>query len=1119
MTGRYVGTVRFNARMDGDKLPRDAQKVGMQAGRKGAKGFGDEWDKEFRKGLTAQGKRALTHWKTRGKTDGLTYGRGLELEITKFADRLNRAFDNFQGIQVNSEWLDEFGARSRNVERDLEKLRGEMDLLHRQGGITDAQFRSVSDTIERWSRTQREARLETELTRRQEEQRVESVRQLQRQLAQMDDIEAALARTQEQRRQESIAGLQQELAQHQRARQNLIAVEREHQRSLMDLDRQWVSMEGSGDRTLRILREMTEGTGKLDFQWQNLSHNTRQWTLIIGAVTAALPELAGLSSAAGSGLLLLGGAAAGAGVGIGATISSIVRLNGDIDKLSPALREARSGFDDFKSSFSDLNEVISERAFAGTEQAWRSLGGTVRALSPAFAEVGDSVGDLLNGLAVNIAPGTRAFRNLEAAVRNSAPVFNDLGRTAGKLGGALLEAFANPEFQRSLDETTEYLDILITRFDDFTRSDNFDQWIRNGRAVFGEFGELLDTAGRLLNDLVTPESINRLTTFMDNLGTFLNTGGRGILEFADELNIFGILASTLADFGEQLEPLREPMVALGAALESAIIPAIDGATQAIGFAAEAAVPLIEGLTGILNAVPPGGYEVIGAGLTSIAIAFGLLRAGQGFAGIVNGMRGIQTEGGKAVTALGRVGNAAALVGMGVTGLIALQAGVEGLVEDLREYDKNTQDVLANGMSLAESWDLLGGSALGAQLNMKEMSSSLDQVHQIGGRLDQFFPSFGALFTEAGRQAGGLAEVLTTLSPAMANLAQNDVTAAAEQFSAWATELGATDQQMLNMLDTMPEYRAVLEGIAIQQDGVATNQDILNLALNTGKSAVAGNTSELGLMAEAAGLTQAEVDELASAIRGFGSEALSARDADRQFQQALDDLTASVLANGTSLDIGTQAGRDNEAAIDGVAQAAIEAAAAKVQLTDDENTARAAILEGRNALIAQLEQFGIVGEEAGAYADKLGLIPEDIDTFMQAHTRDAQNAVDNFVSSNNGRRISIIAEMQQGGRNFNGLGQIRQASGGIHHSAQSVLMAESGAEAIVPLQRALSAVDPSVRALSAIAQGKATPAMLGGDSGARRVTFEPGAIVVQDRSGDARRTAVEVMERIFEGLGD
>ena len=150
-----VGRVHFKAEIDGDKMPSDAQRVGMEAGRTGAKGFNDEWDKEFRKGLTAQGRRQLDHWKRRGSTDGLAYGRGLEVEVTKFADRLNRAFDNFQGIQIKEGFLDEAIGDTQNWEREVDKLRSQMELLNKQGSINETQFRKATSTIDDSSITSR----------------------------------------------------------------------------------------------------------------------------------------------------------------------------------------------------------------------------------------------------------------------------------------------------------------------------------------------------------------------------------------------------------------------------------------------------------------------------------------------------------------------------------------------------------------------------------------------------------------------------------------------------------------------------------------------------------------------------------------------------------------------------------------------------------------------------------------------------------------------------------------------------------------------------------------------------------------------------------------------------
>lgn len=92
-----------------------------------------------------------------------------------------------------------------------------------------------------------------------------------------------------------------------------------------------------------------------------------------------------------------------------------------------------------------------------------------------------------------------------------------------------------------------------------------------------------------------------------------------------------------------------------------------------------------------------------------------------------------------------------------------------------------------------------------------------------------------------------------------------------------------------------------------------------------------------------------------------------------------------------------------------------------------------------------------------------------------------------------------------------------ASGGILYGPTRILAGEAGREAIVPLERSLNRVDPSVRWLSAIAQGK-TPAMASGGivGGGRSITIGENAIVVNE-SGDPRRTANEVLQRLAENV--
>lgn len=1056
---RLVGRVHFNATLDGKSIPGDARRAGRQAGEAGGKEFGKAWDGNFRDTLTQQGRAQLAHWQRRGNADGLAYGRGLELSFAKYQRRISSAFDNFQGLNVDDAFLDNWLDKSGGVEKNARELRDQLVLLQREGRITDRQFENSNGIL-----AERIRRLNT-----------------------MSD-----------------------------AVRDLVHAEGAHNKSIGDMNREFRFSEKLASELNDSFVRIINSSGKAAPKWGNLSHNARQWTLIIGAVTAALPELAGLSSAAGSGLLALGGAAASGAVGVGATISAIVGLNKDLEELPPSLRAARSGFDDFKRSFGDLNDVITERAFADSEASWRSLGATVRGLRPAFGVVGDSVGLLVDELANGLAPGTENFRKLETVVAGSADDFTKLTRIAGLFGEGLLTAFASPELQRSVDELLGWLGDLGQGFSDFTASGKFDDFLRNGRAVFGELGELLATTGGLLDDLVTPESITRLTTFMDNLGVFLDTGGRGILEFADNLNAFGLIADLLATVGTGLEPLREPMAELGEQFARLGGGIIDGVAQGLALVGPPLAAIAGGFAEVLDNVPTEALTVLAGAATVATVAIAGLRGVQALQGLGNLLGGVSRDGTQAASALGRLGAAAGVAAAGVVGLTALNEGAQDFFEGLREYDSNTQKVVDSSLSLRQSWDLLGGSALGTKFNMDLMSESLDQVQNIGGDLDQFFPSLGALFTDAGRQAGGLAEVLTTLSPALADVANVDLEQATGQFSAWATEIGATDQQVLNMLEKMPEFRDVLEAVAIQADGTATDQDILNLALGRGADAATQNKDALTDMGNSADLTKTQVDNLADAIRNFGSDTLSARDAERQYEQAVDDLTQSLVDNGSNLDITTAKGRANEQALDDLAKAALESAAAKAEMTGSEEQAAGAISKARDELVRQLGQLNITGQEAEAYADKLGLIPEDVETTLAMLGVDtAQNKIDAFISNNNGRRLTVYQDLVQSVTKIanSTLNSVpRTAVGGMFDGAQVRMIAEDGPEAVVPLNRPLSQVDPDVRWLSAIAQGKMGGKVGGGIGSGSSKTIEAGAIVVQGSSNPIA-TAVEVLDQI------
>ena len=198
-----------------------------------------------------------------------------------------------------------------------------------------------------------------------------------------------------------------------------------------------------------------------------------------------------------------------------------------------------------------------------------------------------------------------------------------------------------------------------------------------------------------------------------------------------------------------------------------------------------------------------------------------------------------------------------------------------------------------------------------------------------------------------------------------------------------------------------------------------------------------------------------------------------REANRGLEEAFDSLTESVAENGSTLDIAEESGRANQAALDGIAKAALEAAAATVEQTGKQEDGNAVIAAGRARLIEMLAQFGITGEAAEAYVDDLGLIPGNVNTAVNLLTAEAKAAIDQFVRDLNnipGRRDVVINEIwrQTGaprgavGAAFNANGSVMDffASGGMreNHVAQIAPAGswrvwgepETGGEAYIPL---------------------------------------------------------------------
>lgn len=854
---------------------------------------------------------------------------------------------------------------------------------------------------------------------------------------------------------------------------------------------------------------------KLGLSWSDLSHNARQWTLIIGVVAAAMVDLAGLSSALGAGIFAVGGALSAAVLGAGAFVTVASVLFSDISKLPPALHETVLQAQAFGKGLNDLRFIMADNAFQQMPGAFVRLGKTVQDLTPDLAGLAGAAGKTFDRLTQGLTKGSAGFTEVQGLIRNATDDLPKLADATGTWATALLRGVnkANPMVEQLLG----YIGELGDRFDRFTRSASFDTWVRQSMGTFTEFGKLLDVTGRMLNNLVTPDSVARTQQFLRDLSGFMPVLGQ-LLGLLGELNIFGLAAQLLNEFGAALAPLLPPLTQLAGELSSVASIALTALAPAIKSVAEVAAPVVQILANIIGAIPPDALASLVTGLGLLAGAFFVLKGAQGVAGVVDAM-GLAT--GAFGTASVAAGNLAGILRglVGKAGAIGLlTAATMGAVQAFGEWtnevggwNETARGLVGTNAGLQESFaklrplDNLKGADFNAALQ--------GLVELQGGFLGLDWP-----ITQAQFSASTLGGVLGKLDETMGKLPVPQIQS---QFQAWAKETNATDRQLEAMLGRMPGVSEQLRGMATQLGYAGTNQDILNLAMGQGAISTQAAAAGLAATSGAAANAAAQIDLTNQKLAALAQQELISRDAGRQFYDSMDQLSASIAANGTTLDIHTAAGRANEAALDALAGATMKFSDETLKQTGSQVAANGVISEGRAKLIEMLGAFGITGQAADDYANKLGLIPKDVNTTVTASglagAIEQTGSLKYMLESING---SVYSYQMRGEYIQLGNREITPptATGGTFAGPQKRLIGEAGPEAVVPLRRPLSQVDPSVRWLSAIAQGM-TPRMASGGIGgtpSRTVIFEAGSIVVQGMT-DGHDAALEVANVIAERI--
>jgi hypothetical protein len=843
----------------------------------------------------------------------------------------------------------------------------------------------------------------------------------------------------------------------------------------------------------------------------------------IAGIIAVLGEpIAVLVGSVGPALLAVGGALSSAALGLYAYQKVFQAFNTPLEQLPPNLREVARGFQDVKDATNALNLNIAAGAFEELSGTSDKFVLTLDKLTPAFQMLGRSVGQVFDDFTTALLPGTRAFQVLQETVVRAGPQYEHLAKISGRFMLSLLDGFnqANP----LIEEMLNWVDRLSRTFDDFVQGPGFDQWLGHAETIFSSLGPLLDTTGRMLNDLVTDESVARTAEFLDNLTAFMPALGELITIFG-ELNVMALITQLLVDMSAALQPLAEPMQELAAIISVQLGAAIEGFATVVAAAAPFIAAWAQAMSDVISVIPPQLVTAIAASLTLLAGALGAVVAVRSLSMLAGNVEKLMTAlklgpgliGGtsKLLGALGKAG----LAGAAVVGVVALATALDELYNSATDVEGRAAGLVASNSSIKQSYQEMGKSVFGVITPLEDVDFALDNL--TGSGVEGMLGSLGNAFKLGGNQANALSQSLGDLDKPMATLAQKNLPAAAKQFKAWATELEASDEQVLNMINTMPEFKAQLEQVAIAEDGVATSQDLVRIALEGSAPALEENVTLLDSLKNEAFLTRDEIGDLSDAIRNFGDTQISTVEASSQFEQAIDDLTESITENGGSLDLNTQQGRDNQAALFDSIQAAKDHAAATFEETGSIDEANAVLATQKQRLYDTLTQMGLTSEEAAAYITQLDLIPEDVKTVAELDTAAAEEAARQLART---RYMKMVVDLVPSYSKLppgsqTGFGVPQMAAGIITSGPMFAQIGEAGREAVVPLERPLAQVDRSVRWLAAIAQGKSMPRQAGGPGGAgnsKTVNISSGAITIQGNL-QPEATATHTVNRIAERI--
>lgn len=316
-------------------------------------------------------------------------------------------------------------------------------------------------------------------------------------------------------------------------------------------------------------------------------------------------------------------------------------------------------------------------------------------------------------------------------------------------------------------------------------------------------------------------------------------------------------------------------------------------------------------------------------------------------------------------------------GIATIALVAMNVAVSKINESAADAVPSV-DTLTKGLTdLARTGSGVLTSASDETVSFADALGRLTDP-SVTDRLNDFWGFLGS-GGDAGPELVAMRKYVENIDTALANMVNSGhADDAAAAFALMAKDAEAQGRSIDDVKALLPGYTAAVAGAG------------------SASATAADGVAEVGA---SAGGAKKEVDDLKTALDKLRGVAQSVDEANAALEQSFDDAAAAAKdmkgglnATRTALDLNTQAGRDGQAALGGIADAAYDAAEAMGEAGVSTKTIRDRTMDARIAFIKTATEMGLTKDAAKALADKYGLIPQKVATKVAVNKAEALAAI-------------------------------------------------------------------------------------------------------------------------------